>query len=287
MRKGFCLVLAAVMVLAVGGCGGSAGQKTLGTDAEKTIPDAAELSSAGQEIPDTSALSSASGNALESSGPSLENQEDPGSSVLPPAGEMARDGLSDAETEGKEQETQIAVTVETPADETVSQEVEEETLIFPADMPSEFTFSSGAGGWSTDLRIQSNGYFSGTFLDSDLGTSDTDYPKGTVYYCNFGGELKVVEKMDEYSYAVKLAGLEKEKGKEYIEDGIRYVPSEPYGMEKGKNYILYLPDTPLDGLSEEFLMWWPGRYDAEERTTLGYYGLYNKDTEYGFFGDIE
>ena len=67
------------------------------------------------------------------------------------------------------------------------------------------------------------------------------------------------------------------------------MPSEPYGMEKGKNYILYLPDTPLDGLSEEFLMWWPGRYDIQEqeRTTLGYYGLYNQDMEYGFFGEIE
>ena len=60
-------------------------------------------------------------------------------------------------------------------------------------------------------------------------------------------------------------------------------------LEKGKNYILYLPDTPLDGLSEEFLMWWPGRYDMQEqeRTTLGYYGLYNQDMEYGFFGEIE
>ena len=98
-----------------------------------------------------------------------------------------------------------------------------------------------------------------------------------------------MQKLDEYSYALKLASLEKEKGKEYIEDGIRYVPSEPYGMEKGKNYILYLPDTPLDGLNEEFLMWWPGRYDIQEqeRTTLGYYGLYNQDMEYGFFGEIE
>lgn len=242
MRKGLCIALAAVMVLAVGGCGGSAGQKATGTAAEQTVRDTADVSSAGQETSDTSALSSKSENALESSAVSSEKQENPELSDLPSAGEM----------------------------------------------PFTFTFSSGAGGWSTDISLWTDGTFVGGYHDSDMGTSDDDYPNGTMYYCNFSGRLEIVQKLDAYSYALKLASLEKEKGNEFIEDGIRYVPSEPYGMEKGKNYILYLPDTPLDGLSEEFLMWWPGRYDMQEqqRTTLGYYGLYNQDMEYGFFGEV-
>ena len=255
MRKGLCVVLAAVMVLSVGGCGGSTEQTVTGEASEQT----------GQDAPD------------------------PASPEMPSAGEMARGALPKTETEETDENAQISVTVEEETDGTISLKVEDDSLELPADMPSTFTFSSGAGGWSTDLSLGADGTFFGKYHDSDMGTSDDDYPNGTVYFCNFSGRLEIVQKLDEYSYALKLASLEKEKGKEYIEDGIRYVPSEPYGMEKGKNFILYLPDTPLDGLSEEFLMWWPGRYDIQEqeRTTLGYYGLYNQDMEYGFFGEIE
>lgn len=288
MMKGLCIVLTAVMVLAVGGCSSSTGQKATGTAAEQTDQETVDVSSAGQETSDTSALSSQSEDIPESSAVSSEKQESPASSDLPSAGEMARDALPETETEETAENAQISVTVEEEAGETVSLEAEDDTLKLPADMPSDFTFSSGAGGWSTDISLQTDGTFVGQYHDSDMGTSDNDYPNGTVYYCNFCGRLEIVQKLDEYSYALKLASLEKEKGKEYIEDGIRYVPSEPYGMEKGKKYILYLPDTPLDGLSEEFLMWWPGRYDMQEqkRTTLGDYGLYNQDMEYGFFGEV-
>jgi len=69
-----------------------------------------------------------------------------------------------------------------------------------------------------------------------------------------------------------------------VEDGVRYVSSEPYGVEEGKDFILYLPDTPTQGLDEEFLSWWPGQYQEDQSDTLGFYGLYNVDMGYGFFG---
>ena len=75
-----------------------------------------------------------------------------------------------------------------------------------------------------------------------------------------------------------------EQGKEWVEDGVRYVSSEPYGVEQGKDFILYLPDTPTDGLNEEFLSWWPGQYQEDQPDTLDFYGLYNVDMGYGFFG---
>lgn len=289
IRRGLWAVLAVTMVMTAGGCGALAGQKTSDTASEQNVQDAESLVSSEQESSDISATASKTENFPEPSGSSLEDQEQSETSVLLSAGQMARDISSEAETESANEKAQISVTVEETEDKTAIQVIEGDTLVLPSDMPFCFTFSSGAGGWSTDIFLQSDGTFSGAYHDSDMGTSGADYPNGTVYYCNFSGKLEVVQKMDEYSYALKLASLEKEKGKEYIEDGIRYVPSEPYGMEKGKSYILYLPDTPLDGLSEEFLMWWPGRYDMQEqkRTTLGYYGLYNKDMEYGFFGEVE
>ena len=63
--------------------------------------------------------------------------------------------------------------------------------------------------------------------------------------------------MDEYSYSMTLSELncDDEGGKEWIEDGICYVPAAPYGMEDGETFVLYLPDTPTDGLDEDFLSW--------------------------------
>lgn len=165
----------------------------------------------------------------------------------------------------------------------------EETLTLPADMPSDFGFSSGAGGWGTSISLQSDGTFEGFYSDSDMGSIGDDYPGGTVYYCKFSGKLEVTEKLDEYSYSLKLVSMDKADEEEYIEEDILYVSSEPYGMESGKKYILYLPETPLEGLSEEFLLWWPGRFysDGQERTVLGCYGLYNQQMGYGFFTDAE
>lgn len=211
-----------------------------------------------------------------------------GESSVFQAEDTSREIISASETDNMVK-SELVPPAEISAGESSSSDIVEDTLTLPADMPSTFVFSSGAGGWSTTFSIQPNGSFYGVFSDSDMGTTDEEYPRGTVYYCNFNGKLEITEQLNEYSYALKLTALEEAKGEEYIEDEIRYVPAEPYGMEKGKNYILYLPDTPLEELSEEFLLWWPGRYDMNnpDQTTLNCFGLYNKETEYGFFSETE
>ena len=80
---------------------------------------------------------------------------------------------------------------------------------------------------------------------------------------------------------------EPEAGTEEIRDEILYVASEPYGLETGKEFLFYLPETPVQGLSEEFLIWWPGRYawEGEAERPLACYGIQNVETGYGFFSD--
>lgn len=40
----------------------------------------------------------------------------------------------------------------------------------------------------------------------------------------------------------------------WIENGYRFLKEdEPYGLEKGEKFILYMPETPIEQLSEEFL----------------------------------
>lgn len=51
-----------------------------------------------------------------------------------------------------------------------------------------FHFSSGAGGWLTEIVISEDGSFTGHFHDSDMGDA---YPEGTRYECSFTGVFVV------------------------------------------------------------------------------------------------
>lgn len=152
--------------------------------------------------------------------------------------------------------------------------------------PLRLGFSSGAGGWGTEIIIQQDLSFTGFYSDSDMGSVGEGHPHGTRYVCTFSGQFAQLTQIDEFSYALTLTELisDYEEGKEWIEDLILHVSSVPYGMETGTEFILYLPNTPTTGLSQEFLSWWPGRYGGTASSTLDFFGLYNVEPGYGFFG---
>ena len=155
----------------------------------------------------------------------------------------------------------------------------------PIEEVTSFYFSSGAGGWGTELKLNPDGSFTGCYHDSDMGDMGDGYPNGTVYICNFSGKFENIKKIDEYSYQMTLTNLTiEETPDEWIEEGIKYIASGPYGIEGGTNFIFYMPNTPISSLSEEFLSWWPGRYDlSEPKDTLTGYGILNVETQEGFF----
>lgn len=96
----------------------------------------------------------------------------------------------------------------------------------------QFVFLSGAGAWRTVLDIHPDGSFTGWYLDSEMGAVGEGYPKGIRYVCDFSGKFENIEKADAYSYKMTLASVNTKEtvGKEWIEDGIRYIASEPYGI---------------------------------------------------------
>ena len=58
--------------------------------------------------------------------------------------------------------------------------------------------------------------------------------------------------------------------------------------EKGSRVgIAIKPETPIEQLSEDFLIWWPSWYYSEEETVrpekLSCYGMCNEAMQYGFF----
>lgn len=165
----------------------------------------------------------------------------------------------------------------------------------PFDEPMELVFASGAGAWGTSLTLSPDGSFTGGYSDSDMGDSDTAYPNGTRYLCDFKGTFGHFKQVDESTWTLFLdtLSIDVTPGTEWIEDDIRYVASDPAGLtnengqSQGVEFTLYLPDTRLDSLPEEFLTWWAnygsyreGNWDS---ANLDCYALRNTATEDGFF----
>ena len=149
------------------------------------------------------------------------------------------------------------------------------------------TFSSGVGAWSTELQFGENGSFSGLYHDSEMGEDAEEYPNGTVYGCLFHGTLSDPVQVDANTWKLHVS-LTADEGQvpETIEDGIRYVTTDPYGLKDGQDVILYLPGTPVAGLPEELLFWTHLReYDANY-TELPFHVIWNESGESGFVGEM-
>jgi hypothetical protein len=197
--------------------------------------------------------------------------------------DTAAEAETSAETVTEPQEGQEpALSAEEATEESVTE--------LPMDGPLEMIFSSGAGGWGTVLTLNPDGSFTGEFSDSDMGSNGEDYPKGTVYLCNFAGQFTDIKQVDDHTYSLTLADLTittENQEEEWIEDDIRYVAATPYGFEEGKDFLFYTPETPVEGLEEEFVWWWPNwNYQTvygQDPDTLSCYGLRNLATDQGFF----
>ena len=150
----------------------------------------------------------------------------------------------------------------------------------------EWSFMSGAGGWATYMRINPDGTFTGDYHDSEMGETGEGYPNGTLYGCTFHGQLTLGEQVDEYTWKVHVDSVELDEGQvpEAIEDDVRYVTVEPYGVGAGHDWLLYLPGAPTNALPEDFLLWAHliGDDIPEE---LPCYGLYDEADDTGFIGE--
>ena len=215
-----------------------------------------------------------------------------GSNVTEPATEADKDNAvteQQSATDKNENDTTAATTENsTKKDETVKENAKVAALPLAGET-AEFSFLSGAGGWSTNMTLNKDGSFTGSYHDSELGSVGEGYPNGSIYVCDFSGKFGNFEKINDYSYKMTLTEIktEKEVGEEWIEDEILYIASAPYGLTDSSNentateFILYLPEAPVDQLAEDFLSWWPYRTDA--KTTLSCYGILNVATNNGFF----
>jgi len=147
-----------------------------------------------------------------------------------------------------------------------------------------WSFSSGAGAWSTDLQIRPDGSFTGEFHDSDMGDCTDEYPYGTVYYCNFSGQMSLKEQVDENTWKIRIDRLDFDRNEKTTIDAIRYVPTEPYGISEGDEMLLYRPGTPVSVLSEDMQMWAHVLEQEKRPLALEYWFLSSEKNDSGFVG---
>lgn len=148
----------------------------------------------------------------------------------------------------------------------------------------EFYFASGAGGWRTVLEIEEDGSFSGVHSDSDMGDAGEGYPGGTCYVCQFQGQFTEPEKVNDYTYSVKIQQLklDHEPETEEIVDGVRYCYSTAYGIDGAEEILIYLPGAPCAKLPQEYRNWVRNDMVDPDAEELPFYGLYNVKEQNGF-----
>ena len=210
---------------------------------------------------------------------------------------------------GKEEETEeeevVSVTEEqepgeeepeaTPTEAPKPKNTAEQEALYKALSEWGFEFSSGAGGWGTELYFKPDGSYTGMYHDSEMGDTGRNYPNGTVYVCNFYGQLKGYKKISDYEYELNIGQVtyEKEDGDEEIDDGVRYVYTVPYGMADTRVLRCYLPGAPLSELPEGFMSWMHMQfsgyygdswvYGEDYPEELSFCGLYNEAQDAGFY----
>ena len=155
--------------------------------------------------------------------------------------------------------------------------------------PRDFVFSSGAGGWSTQITVQKDGTFKGQWMDSDMGDRGSDHPNGTVHVCEFEGKFSAVDQVSDMEFELQLDYLRPtHAAEEKIEDGILYIWADdvPYGLgqmtEKPVgDWHLYMPGMPNEGFPDDVTLWWRTEGWDKDAVTLNGYGLVGSDSGNG------
>ena len=145
-----------------------------------------------------------------------------------------------------------------------------------------FSMSSGAGAWEDLFILQSDGTYSGEYMDADMGDVEDAYPNGTVYIGTYHGKLGNVSKKNKYLYSVKvLSQTMDDRPEEEIIDGIRYV-SVSGGFDSISEVLVCIPGTPMSQIPESARMWFWGPAGDFDMTETESYGIFSEDGSVGF-----
>lgn len=120
-----------------------------------------------------------------------------------------------------------------------------------------WAFSSGAGAWATDLVIEPDGTFYGSYTDMDMGDSGVNYANGTMYSCQFNGKFSDPVQIDALRYVMSVEQLtwEKTVGTTWFEDEVRHISTQPAGLDSGDVLTLYQSGAAVSLMTDEEIGW--------------------------------
>ena len=153
---------------------------------------------------------------------------------------------------------------------------------FPAGMPSNWYFASGAGGWSTEMTIQEDGTFTGYYHDWDAYAEDEEsYPRGSLQECYFTGRFSSPERISDYECRVVVVELTQDgtPGETFPRDGQQVTITTPYGIGLGDSFIIYLPGTPLNRIPPAYSEW---AYVVDDGWHTRAFAIYNMTDAFGW-----
>lgn len=152
----------------------------------------------------------------------------------------------------------------------------------------QFEFSSGAGAWAESFTIEKDGYFTGSFHDTDMGGIGEGYAYGTIYSSSYSGYFTDLTQINDYTYTMKLADISYKEPIDTVEiiDELRYIYTDSYCLGDTDTFTIYLPGTPWDELSEEVRTWLFMVNQSESELTMiaivdeiNEYGIYSYDRQ--------
>ena len=179
-----------------------------------------------------------------------------------------------------------SVTEEQESDEPVSEAADETNNLLPISATVEMVVSSGAGAWGTEMTLHPDGTFEGQYSDCDSGDSGENY-NAVTYIATFTGKFDDIEQVNDYAYRMILTEVNIEETEEWIENGVKYIPSDVYGISGGDVFYFLTDKTPMNALTEDCMSWTRAFFIEEHQETLMRYGLYNALQGYAFFEQLD
>ena len=267
MRKLLSVVAGALLLGSLAGCGNT--YERIEVTSELT-----GVETQAQNEADEKQSAEEKGDALTPSGDIPADSSAPQESGQPSSADVSS-GDSEGQQSAADGDASVGTGGQTDAAEASS-------LPFAKVAGREFYFSSGAGAWYTAMDIHADGTFDGHYQDADMGDTGEGYSNGTLYYCDFYGKFTEPEKVNETTYVFQIESIEYPYGigdKINTEEQMHYIYTEAYGLDGAKDLYLYLPESRVADLPEDYVNWvhWDIQGD-----TLGFYGLYNEAEGDGF-----
>ena len=152
----------------------------------------------------------------------------------------------------------------------------------------DYIFSSGIGGWRTQMTLLPDGSFSGVFTDDDYLRGD-GYEM-TQLRSEFRGRFSNPRRINYYTYAFTLEALQYEQEPGTSEITTRYSSTPTlvnyttaYGLDGSASLYAYTQDAYMYALPDAFLSWvTPLRNVEGYSSRLGYKGLFTEEGQQGW-----